>query len=174
MGCVVSGRRRRRREATQLHPAGVEIVPTPDCVEHPSPVPAFVTNRLWFAHAVADTVAETLRRAGLYDPRFEHDACGTGSAADAGGRASREIVDAALAALNRVRHRGAVAADARSGDGAGILLPLPQAFYRDLVTRTGLGPQSAARIGVATVFLSNLAGDEGDAARRGVRHALED
>ena len=115
-----------------------------------------------------------MRRAGLYDPRFEHDACGIGFVADAGGRASREIVDAALAALNRVRHRGAVAADARSGDGAGILLPLPQAFYRDLVTRTGLGPQSAARIGVATVFLSKLAGDEGDAARRGVRHALED
>ncbi|TMG15741.1 MAG: hypothetical protein E6I01_06335, partial [Chloroflexi bacterium] len=115
-----------------------------------------------------------MRRAGLYDPRFEHDACGIGFVADAGGRASREIVDAALAALNRVRHRGAVAADARSGDGAGILLPLPQAFYRDLVTRAGLGAPTAARIGVATVFLSNLAGDEGDGERRGVRHALKD
>src|SRR5256714_13392768 len=116
----------------------------------------------------------TWRRAGLYAPRFEHDACGIGFVADAGGRASGEIVDAARAALNRVRHRGAVAADARSGDGAGILLPLPQAFYRDLVTRAGLGPQSAARVGVATVFLSNLAGDEGDAERRGVRHGLDD
>src|SRR3989442_2776393 len=115
-----------------------------------------------------------LRRAGLYDPRLEQAACGTGFVADAGGRASREIVDAALAARNRFRHRGAVAADARSGDGAGILLPLPQAFYRELVTRDGLGTQSAARIGVATVFLSNLAGDDGDGERRGARLALED
>src|SRR3989442_5218026 len=113
-----------------------------------------------------------LRRAGLYDPRLEQAACGTGFVADAGGRASREIVDAALAALNRVRHRGAVAADARSGDGAGILLPLPQAFYRDRVTRAG--PQSAARIGVATVFCSNLAGVDVHAVRSGAQVALEE
>ena len=111
---------------------------------------------------------------GLYDPRFEHDACGIGFVADAGGRASREIVDAALAALNRVRHRGAVAADARSGDGAGVLLPLPQSFYRDWVKLAGLKVQPLAPIGVATIFLSNVVGEDGDAERRGARRVLEE
>src|SRR5439155_15192375 len=116
----------------------------------------------------------TLRRAGLYDPRFEHDACGIGFVADAGGRASREIVDAALAALNRVRHRGAVAADARSGDGAGILLPLPQSFYRDWLKLAGLGAEPIVPLGVATVFLSNGANEDGDAERRSARRLLEE
>src|SRR5256886_12570409 len=98
--------------------------------------------------------ASTWRPVGLYAPRFEHDACGIGFVADAGGRASREIVDAALAALNRVRHRGAVAADALSGDGAGILLPLPHAFYRDWLTPSGQGGHSATPIGDVMVFLS--------------------
>ncbi|HEY9287437.1 MAG TPA: glutamate synthase large subunit [Candidatus Dormibacteraeota bacterium] len=94
-----------------------------------------------------------MRPAGLYDPRFEHDACGIGFVADAGGRASREIVDAALSALNRVRHRGAVAADHRSGDGAGLLLPIPQAFFTAQLGR--LGVRSArSPIGVATIFVA--------------------
>jgi len=67
----------------------------------------------------------------IYDPlRAERDACGIGFVADARGRSSRAIVDAALEALCRVRHRGAVAADALTGDGAGVLLPLP-AFLGD-------------------------------------------
>ncbi|HEY4728665.1 MAG TPA: hypothetical protein VIJ32_10810, partial [Actinomycetes bacterium] len=61
----------------------------------------------------------------LYDRRRdERDACGIGFVADVHGRASRAILDAALAGLERLRHRGAVAADARTGDGAGVLLPL--------------------------------------------------
>ncbi|TMD05131.1 MAG: glutamate synthase subunit alpha [Chloroflexi bacterium] len=83
---------------------------------------------------------------GLYDPRFEHDACGIGFVADSSGRPSRAIVDAALVALGRVRHRGAVAADHRSGDGAGMLLPLPQGFFSDVAAIAG-------RVGVAMVFL---------------------
>src|SRR5680860_1167538 len=64
----------------------------------------------------------------LYDPRFDHDACGIGFVADASGTPSRRIVEAALEGLAGVKHRGAVAADGRSGDGAGLLLPLPAAF----------------------------------------------
>ncbi|TME53675.1 MAG: glutamate synthase subunit alpha, partial [Chloroflexi bacterium] len=112
-----------------------------------------------------------MRRAGLYDPRFEHDACGIGFVADAGGRASREIVDAALAALNRVRHRGAVAADHRSGDGAGILLPIPQSLFRDWAQRAGLFP--SAPLGVAMAFLSNEPGDDGNRQRQQFRQLLE-
>src|SRR5215210_488861 len=71
----------------------------------------------------------------------ERDACGIGFVADARGRASREIVDAALAALLGMRHRGAVAADRRTGDGAGLLLPIAPALVP--------GPWC----GLATVFL---------------------
>jgi glutamate synthase domain-containing protein 2/glutamate synthase domain-containing protein 1/glutamate synthase domain-containing protein 3 len=83
----------------------------------------------------------------LYDRvRDERDACGIGFVADARGRPSRAIVDIALEALCRVRHRGAVAADALSGDGAGLLLPLP---------RTLLAPDQSdvERLGVAMCFL---------------------
>jgi glutamate synthase (ferredoxin) len=60
----------------------------------------------------------------LYDPTRERDACGIGFVADARGRPARDVLDLALEALRRVRHRGAVAADRRTGDGAGVLLPL--------------------------------------------------
>src|ERR671916_3027039 len=62
----------------------------------------------------------------LYDPvSGERDACGIGFVADSPGRSSRAIVQAALDALCRVKHRGAVAADELTGDGAGLLLPIP-------------------------------------------------
>jgi glutamate synthase (ferredoxin) len=74
----------------------------------------------------------------------ERDACGIGFVADARGRASRSIVEAALEALCRVKHRGAVAADALTGDGAGLLIPLPRALL-------GIDDEDA-RSGVAMVF----------------------
>jgi glutamate synthase domain-containing protein 2/glutamate synthase domain-containing protein 1/glutamate synthase domain-containing protein 3 len=82
----------------------------------------------------------------LYDPvRDERDACGLGFVADASGRESRAVVEAGLEALCRVRHRGAVAADAATGDGAGLLLPIPF----DLIA-----PERAAvPLGVAAAFL---------------------
>ncbi|HEX2052257.1 MAG TPA: glutamate synthase subunit alpha, partial [Actinomycetota bacterium] len=66
---------------------------------------------------------------GLYNPRYERDACGIGFVADVQGRSSRSMVETALYSLCRVRHRGAVAADSKSGDGAGLLLPLPADFF---------------------------------------------
>ena len=81
----------------------------------------------------------------VYERRAERDACGIGFVADAVGRPSRMIVDAALEALCRVRHRGAVAADALTGDGAGVLLPLP----RHLLATAGGDPE---RLGMAMVF----------------------
>ncbi|TMD69163.1 MAG: glutamate synthase large subunit [Chloroflexi bacterium] len=168
-----AGRRRRRRLATPLRTVGVELTRTTCCVEHPSQTQGFVGNCLWRALAASGTVAGTLRRAGLYDPRFEHDACGIGFVADAGGRATREIVDAALAALNRLRHRGAVAADLRSGDGAGMLLPLPQPFVLEQARRFGLLAGRSARAGLAMVFLSNDRADDGDRQRDLTRQLVE-
>ncbi len=76
----------------------------------------------------------------------ERDACGIGFVADARGRTSRTIVDAALDALCRVKHRGAVAADALTGDGAGVLLPIAP----DVVAPDG---DAQDRLGVAMCFL---------------------
>ncbi|HYM49159.1 MAG TPA: glutamate synthase large subunit [Candidatus Limnocylindrales bacterium] len=114
------------------------------------------------------------RSAGLYDARFEHDACGIGFVADAAGRSSRAIVEAALDALYRVRHRGAVAADHRSGDGAGLLLPLPRRFFADGAARMGIAGVGGRAIGVAMLFASNAPGEAGDRERRDARRLVED
>ena len=107
--------------------------------------------------------------AGLYDPRFEHDACGIGFVADASGVATRRTVDAALEGLCGVKHRGAVAADARTGDGAGVLLPLPAAFLAG--RRDGA---DAERLGAAMCFLDGRDDADGDRARVAARSAVED
>nr|WP_245597159.1 glutamate synthase large subunit [Jiangella gansuensis] len=67
---------------------------------------------------------------GLYDPRFEHDACGVAFVATLDGVPSRAIVDHGLTALSNLDHRGASGAEPDSGDGAGILLQVPDAFFR--------------------------------------------
>ncbi|MFN2141501.1 MAG: hypothetical protein ACK2U5_13520, partial [Candidatus Promineifilaceae bacterium] len=67
----------------------------------------------------------SLIKRGLYDPRFEHDACGTGFIADIKGRRSHSIVRYALAALENMNHRGAAGSEPNSGDGAGILVQAP-------------------------------------------------
>src|SRR5246500_6053101 len=77
----------------------------------------------------------------------DHDACGTGFIARLGGPAGHDIIDYALTALERLTHRGGVDADGASGDGAGLLAALPEAFFRaraseqgiDLPERFGLG-----------------------------------
>src|SRR6201984_3913167 len=81
--------------------------------------------------------AKHLAEGGLYDPREEHDACGVGVIAALDGQPRREVVEAAIAALKAVWHRGAVDADGKTGDGGGILLSVPQDFYTDQVRRTG-------------------------------------
>ncbi|HKF64361.1 MAG TPA: glutamate synthase large subunit [Dongiaceae bacterium] len=89
---------------------------------------------------------------GLYDPHEEHDACGVGLIAALDGEPSRRVVQAAIAALKAVWHRGAVDADGKTGDGAGIHVQIPQDFFQDHIRRAGsvLGP---GRLGVGMVFL---------------------
>ncbi|GAA0638553.1 glutamate synthase large subunit [Kutzneria viridogrisea] len=70
---------------------------------------------------------------GLYDPQFEHDACGVAFVADLAGRRDHEIVRKALVALRNLEHRGARGAEPETGDGAGILLQVPDDFYRQVV-----------------------------------------
>src|ERR1700709_1394766 len=66
---------------------------------------------------------------GLYDPALDKDSCGVGFIADIKGRKSHQIVDDALSILCNLEHRGAVGADPRAGDGAGILVQIPHAFF---------------------------------------------
>src|SRR2546423_2115773 len=70
---------------------------------------------------------------GLYDPAYEHDACGVAFVADLAGRRSHDVVVKGLAALCRLDHRGARGAEPNTGDGAGIMLQIPDAFYRDVL-----------------------------------------
>ena len=71
--------------------------------------------------------------AGLYDPRFEHDACGVALVADLEGRATHTLVRQAISALEHLAHRGATGSEEDSGDGAGILIQVPHDFYADVV-----------------------------------------
>jgi glutamate synthase (NADPH/NADH) large chain len=71
---------------------------------------------------------------GLYDPRFEHDACGVSFVAHIKGTASRDIVDLGLTALCNMEHRGATGAEPDTGDGAGILIQMPDEFFRGVVS----------------------------------------
>jgi glutamate synthase (NADPH/NADH) large chain len=77
-------------------------------------------------------------RQGLYDPSFEHDACGMGLVAQLHGTASHGLVDQSLTVLERLAHRGASGADPTSGDGAGIMLQVPDAFLRAEAARDGV------------------------------------
>jgi glutamate synthase (NADPH/NADH) large chain/glutamate synthase (ferredoxin) len=89
----------------------------------------------------------------LYNPAFEHDGCGTGFIADIEGRASHRVVQLAVEALVRLTHRGAVSADAASGDGAGITIQIPRALLADDAAELGLAEKDLERLGVAMVFL---------------------
>ncbi len=73
------------------------------------------------------------KKQGLYDPANEHDACGVGFVAHIKGQKSHDIVRQGLTILKRLTHRGAVGADPRAGDGAGILMQIPDAFFRATV-----------------------------------------
>jgi len=92
-------------------------------------------------------------RQGLYDPQFEHDACGMGFVADLKGRRSHEIVRQALQVLANLAHRGAVGAEANTGDGAGILIQIPHAFFQRSCRRLGFELPEPRHYGVAMVYL---------------------
>ncbi|MCP1337196.1 glutamate synthase large subunit [Futiania mangrovi] len=95
---------------------------------------------------------ERLAAEGLYDPAFEHDACGVGFVAAIDGKPRREVVEKGIAALKAVWHRGAVDADGKTGDGAGIHVEISQEFFKEHVARTGHEPLKG-RLAVGQVFL---------------------
>ena len=81
---------------------------------------------------------------GLYEPKYEHDSCGVAFVVDMHGRSSHEMVQRGLDCLFQLDHRGATGAEENVGDGAGILLQLPDSFFRQ-VTELDL-PQAGCNV----------------------------
>ncbi|HUR87287.1 MAG TPA: glutamate synthase large subunit [Solirubrobacteraceae bacterium] len=102
---------------------------------------------------------------GLYDPRYEHDACGVALVARLDNVPAHEVVEKGLQAVENLEHRGATGADARTGDGAGMLLQMPHAFFRASVDFELPEP---GRYGVAVCFLPR-----DDARRQKLEDLLE-
>ncbi len=107
---------------------------------------------------VSETVIDASRirlpsRQGLYDPQNEHDACGVGFVAHIKGKKSHAIIQQGLKILENLDHRGAVGADVLMGDGAGILIQIPDALYREEMAEQGVQLPPPDEYGVAMVFL---------------------
>jgi glutamate synthase (NADPH/NADH) large chain len=90
---------------------------------------------------------------GLYDPANEHDACGVGFIAHIKGNKSHSIIDQGLLILKNLDHRGAVGADPLMGDGAGILIQIPDQYFRDEMAKQGVELPPPGEYGVGMVFL---------------------
>ncbi len=90
---------------------------------------------------------------GLYDGDHEHDACGVGFIANIKGKKSHDIVDQGLTILRNLTHRGAVGADPKASDGAGILLQIPDTFFREEMARQGIKLPPPGQYGIGMVFL---------------------
>src|SRR5262245_8597542 len=98
---------------------------------------------------------------GLYDPAEERDACGVGLVVAVDGKPRREVVELGVAALKAVWHRGAVDADGKTGDGAGIHVQIPQNFFRDHIRSSGHQPiPGKLGIGMVARPLTDLEGTE--------------
>ncbi|TMH41418.1 MAG: glutamate synthase subunit alpha, partial [Betaproteobacteria bacterium] len=90
---------------------------------------------------------------GLYRPENEHDACGVGFVANIKGRKSHTIVEQGLTVLRNLTHRGAVGWDPKLSDGAGLLIQIPDRFYREEMAKQGVKLPPAGQYGVGMVFL---------------------
>lgn len=89
---------------------------------------------------------------GLYDPRFEHDACGVGFVVNIKGKRSHDIIKKALTVLVNIRHRGACGCEANTGDGAGILIQMPHKFMLQVCLDVDIQLPPAGEYGVGNVF----------------------
>ncbi|MFP4661494.1 MAG: glutamate synthase large subunit [Halanaerobiales bacterium] len=90
---------------------------------------------------------------GLYDPQFEHDACGMGFVANIKGRKSHQIVHQAMEVLVNLAHRGATGSEANTGDGAGILIQIPHKFFEKEAVKVGFKLPEKGQYGVGMIFL---------------------
>ena len=109
---------------------------------------------------------------GLYDPALDKDSCGVGFIADLKGRKSHKIIDDGLTILLNLEHRGAVGADPRMGDGAGILVQIPHKFFVKEAARIGFKLPKPGEYAVGYLFMPTrfeLAADHSRRLCRGGR-----
>src|SRR5271154_519303 len=90
---------------------------------------------------------------GLYDPQFEHDACGVGFVVNVKGRKSHEIITQALTILLNLDHRGACGCEVNTGDGAGILIQMPDAFLKKVCSQCKINLPPFGQYGAGIVYL---------------------
>ncbi|HXN34672.1 MAG TPA: glutamate synthase central domain-containing protein, partial [Opitutaceae bacterium] len=90
---------------------------------------------------------------GLYDPWYEHDSCGVGFVVDIKGRASNKILKQAIQILKNLDHRGAAGSEANTGDGAGVLIQIPHAFFREACKKQRISLPGHGEYGSGLVFL---------------------
>jgi glutamate synthase (NADPH) large chain len=98
------------------------------------------------------TIDRTTPQQGLYDPAFEHDACGIGFVASIHGYKSHQHISDALTVLENMEHRGACGCENNTGDGAGIMLQVPHEFFFDECLRVGVHLPAYGRYGVGVIF----------------------
>ncbi len=89
---------------------------------------------------------------GLYDPFYEHDACGVGFVCNIKGERSNKVLKYGITTLNRLAHRGAVGSDPKTGDGAGILIQIPHKFYKKVCDSEGINLPDAGNYGTGLIF----------------------
>ncbi len=112
---------------------------TPSCCHHPTPTP----------HAQPGLPAKQ----GLYDPRYEHDACGVGFVVNIKGQKSNAIVAQGLEVLLNLAHRGACGCEPNTGDGAGVLMQMPDKFMRKAAAEVGIELPPEGEYAVGMIFL---------------------
>jgi len=105
------------------------------------------------ARSKALTQAGLPAKTGLYDPANEHDACGVGMIANINNIKSHRVIADGLRILENLEHRGAVGADPKAGDGAGVLIQIPHDFFAGEAKRLGFELPAAGDYGVGFVFM---------------------
>ncbi|HEX9289274.1 MAG TPA: glutamate synthase large subunit, partial [Anaeromyxobacteraceae bacterium] len=109
------------------------------------------------------------QRQGLYDPQNEHDACGFGFVVDIKGRRSHDIVQKALTVLVNLEHRGAAGSEKNSGDGAGLLVQTPHAFFERVAGDLGIKLPAPGKYAVGCVYLPTL-----ESSRKACQQMIEE
>ena len=90
---------------------------------------------------------------GLYDPKYEHDGCGVGFVVNINGTKSHEIIERGIEVMINLLHRGATGGDTKTGDGAGILIQIPDAFLKHDCNSIGISLPAAGKYGIGMIFL---------------------
>ncbi len=103
--------------------------------------------------AAGSMTATRPQQQGLYDPRFEHDACGVGFVVNIKGRKSHQILEQALQVLKNLDHRGACGCEVNTGDGAGVLMQMPHKFNEQVCATTRIQLPAAGEYGSGIIFL---------------------